>query len=490
MSEQVRSLVRSGVRTTLFGTMFGGLIQLITMIVLARLLLPADYGFFVIALAINALTVHFLSSAIERALVVVPDPNLLHGRGLMVASSLFAVAVVVFGLTSFLKWALGWQVDLRALAIVLAGQALAGVAVPSRALLRRNLRFGPVISSELMALVCGNLLTATVLAVLGYGPLALAIALSVSFFIQSTWMLVLSPNGVLQPRFRQLGDLPRLLKEVAKPTTLEAINGQVAPLIVSSVLGPVPLGLYNRVYNIITLPLQLLVSSVNRVLLSSLVSVVSEPAQYRRAVHLMVRAASGLITPLALGLAGASQSFVDVVLGPTWLSAAPIIPFLAVAVWGSMLGGVLGQSAESIGRFGARARIQAATTGTLVAAVFLGSFWGIKGVAAGTMVSGVLYAVLNIWLVARIVDGRVITIVRWCIPGLIAGASSFFAASAVQWTNWVAMPLLMLILQMAASAAAAFLVLFLLDREFVLNLSSLFLPTRTDAWIRRMLSRD
>ncbi|QNE32448.1 oligosaccharide flippase family protein [Sphingomonas sp. NBWT7] len=489
MTEQLQSRVRTGVRTTMIGTLLGGAIQLITMVVLARLLVPADYGFFVVALSINALSVQFLSSAIERAMVVEQDATLLHGRGLMVAGGLTAVALLVFAFTALVRWSLGWQVDLWLLAIVLAGQSLSGLATPSRALLRRQLRFGPLIGSELTALICGNLLTASALGWLGFGGFALATAQSVSFLISGTWILMMAPEGVYRPRFRRLGTLPRLMKDVAKPTVLEALNGQVAPLVVSSVLGPAPLGLYNRVYNIVTFPVQLLVGSVNRVLLSSLVSVASDPVLFRGAVHLMVRAASGLITPLALGLAGSNLTFVAVVLGPKWMSAAPIIPFLAVAVWGTMFGGVLGQSAESIGRFGARARIQAATTGSLVVALPLGSFWGLEGVAIGTMLSCLLYAGLNMRLTAGMLNESVGTIVRWSSPGWCAGASCFLAARAVQWSGGTVPPIAMLVAQMLACGTAAFLALFVLDRDLLFHISSLLLPKRGDAWIRQRLSR-
>jgi PST family polysaccharide transporter len=489
MTEELQSRVRTGVRTTMIGALLGGVLQLTTMVVLARLLVPADYGFFVVALSINALSVQFLSSAIERAMVVEQDATLLHGRGLMVASGLAAVAFLVFAFTAFVRWSLGWQVDLRVLAIVLAGQSIAGSATPSRALLRRHLRFGPVIGSELTALICGNLLTATALAWAGFGAFALAIAQSVSFLVSGAWILTMAPEGLRRPRFGRLGNLPRLMKDVAKPTVLEALNGQVAPLVVSSVLGPVPLGLYNRVYNIVTFPVQLLVGSVNRVLLSSLVSVAGDPVQYRGAVHLMVRAASGLITPLALGLAGANLTFVAAVLGPKWLSAAPIIPFLAIAIWGTMFGGVLGQSAESIGRFGARARIQAATTGSLIVALPLGSFWGLEGVAIGTMLSCLLYAGLNMRLAAGMLSESVGTIVRWALPGWCAGAGCFLAARAVQWSGGAVPPVAMLIAQMIGCATAAFLALFVLDRDLLFHISSLLLPKRGDAWIRRVLSR-
>lgn len=478
MTEKLQARVRSSVRVSLVGALTSGLIQFVTMAVLARLLGPTDYGFFVVALSVNALSVQFVSSAAERAMVVEADATSLHGRGVAVALCLLGVAVTTLAVSAAIKWASGWQIDLRVLSLVLAGQALAGLGSASRALLRRSLRFGAVIGSEITGLLLGNLGTGVMLAWLGFGPFALALAQSVQFIVTAGWMLAMAPEGAWPPRFDNLGALPKTFIGVMKPTTLEAVNGQVAPLAVSAVLGAVSLGLYNRLYSVITFPVQMLVSSANRALFSSLATVAEDDASYRNGVRLLVRAAAAIITPLSMGLAGASYSFVAVVLGPKWLSAAAIVPFLALAVWGTMYGGALGQSAEVRARFNERAMIQALTTGVLVVAVLLGSRWGLGGVAAGTMASCLLYAFLNMWLAAKMVDENIRVVVRWSLPGLAAGITCFSMAHLIQWMAGGMLPVLTLAMQVAVSAIVTLLTLFFLDREILRHALMLVVPRR------------
>jgi O-antigen/teichoic acid export membrane protein len=490
MSESLQSRVRSSVRMTMMATFASAAVQATTMVVLARLLGPVDYGFFILAISINGLSTQFVTSATERAMVIEPDARTLEGRSIPTMLFLALVAGTVFAVVAIIKQLTGWNVQLGVLAIVMSGQAMNGLAVMPRALLRREIRFGPLVASELTGLIVGNLLTAAVLGWLGFGAYALALAAFMQNVVSTVWMLILAPRGTLRPRFGQLGGLAKTLYGVMKPSTLEAVNGQVSPLVVSSVLGPVSLGLFNRVYNLTTLPIQLLVSSVNRVIISTLVSVSDDAARLRRATELMVRGASAMVTPLAFGLAGAGVNFTSVVLGAKWTAAIPIVPFLAIAAWGNMLGSLFGQLLDSVQRFNAKARIQAIST-TLLAVLLLasGAFWGLLGVSVGAMLAGVLFLLLYIGVTADIVATSRRAVLGWLVPGAVAGAACFVVSRVEGRVLPTAPHAAVLVLQIVSCGAAALFVLITLDRETLMTFSRLLLPTWVDALATRLLVR-
>lgn len=488
MSKPLAHRVSSSVRLTMGVTLAAGVIQLITMAVLARLLDPIDYGTYVVALSIGALSTQFLASVAERSMAIEPNVALLNGRSVSAALAIAAIGTLVLGFVAIVKETTGWRVDLGVLAVVFASQTIGALALMPRALLRRELRFGPIVVSELLGQFLGSLCTAAVLAWLGFGAYALALAGIVQAGVIAVWMLVLAPPGVLRPRFRRLGGLPAIFFGMLKPTTLEAVNGQISPLVVSSVLGPVQLGLFNRIYNIVTMPVQLLISSVNRVLISTLVAVADDLERRRRSAQFMIRAASALIAPMALGLAGSGDSFIAVLLGPKWLSAAPIVPFLAVAVWGNMLGAVLGQLAEAVQRFDHKARIQGISTISLILVLLGGSPWGLVGVAIGAMVAAMLFALLYIYLSASILELQVRVVMGWLLPGAVAGAACFASGRVIGWALASESPALTLIFQIAACGAVTTVVLVALDRPFLLDLSGLLLPRRVNALALRLLA--
>lgn len=489
MTAEVGDRIRSSVKITLVATVLSGIIQAATMVVLARLLEPQDYGFYVVCLSINALSTAFLMSVVERAMVIEGDGFAPSGRSLPLMLGLLLISLTALAICALIKTLTGWAIDLRILAIVLAVQAISGIAIVPRARLRKQLQFGRIVTGEVIGQVLGNFLTAAVLASLGFGSFALATGFAVGFATSTLWML--AGTGIFAKfggcRTDGFGPLARTVGGVIRPASVEALNGQISPLVVSSLLGAVSLGLFNRVYTIVTLPVQLMISSLNRVLISALVTVSDDLERRRRGAQMMLRMAAALVTPLTFGVAGSSHAFVATVLGPKWTSAAAIVPFLAIAVWGNMIGALLGQLAESVRRFNDKTRVQAIATTILVGAMIVGAHWGMIGIAAGAMVAGLALAMLYVRLAADILETPARTIIRWFVPSWIAGIAAAASATLVGYLLPGKEPPIVLAAQVAACGGAAALSYALIDRALVMEISRMLLPSRVDAIVRRLL---
>lgn len=484
MSDDLQRRVRSSVKIALGGTVASAVVQAGTMVLLARLLGPLDYGFFIVCLSINALSVSFLTSVIERAMVVEADAETLVGRAVPLVLLLLGVAAITVGTVAAVRLWTGWHVDLRVLVIILGAQVVGGLAIVPRALARRDVRFGQIISSELCALLFGNFLTAAILAWSGFGPFALAFGFAIQIAVTTIWMVSCYPRAICAMRFVHLGGLSETVFGVVKPAVLEAINGQISPLVVSAALGPVPLGLFNRLYNLVTLPVQLMVSSLSRVMISAFVAVAEDAERRLRVANMTLRAASALITPLSFGLAASGHAFVATVLGDKWLGAAPIVPFLAVAVWANMLGNLLSQLAEAGRRFNDKAKIQAISIVVLIVSLLLGSRGGLIGVAMGTMVAALVYLSLYLLLTASIVQVTRRTVFLWLVPGLVTGGTCYAVALGIGWAIAGSAQLIVLGGQIAGCGITTMTLLVALDRSLVLTLSDTMLPKRLGGLVR------
>lgn len=488
MRETASSRLRVSVKLTFLATALSGVIQAATMVLLARLLGPVDYGFYIVCLSINALSVSFFISALERAMVIEPDETALTGRAVPLFLFLCAVGCVAIAICGAIRGLTGWQVDLRVLAIMLGAQALAGLASVPRAILRRRLTFGRIVGGELCGQLLGSFALAAVLASAGWGAFALAFGFATAQLVAAGWVLTTASSGLLRPRIGDLGSLLRTMWGVVKVAALEAVNGQITPVAVTSVLGVVALGLFNRVYNLVTLPVQLLVSSVNRVMISGLVAVADDAERRRAAMRTLMRVVSTIITPLALGVAGAGHTFVAVVLGDKWMAAVPIIPLLSIAVVGNMMGTVLGQLVEAVQRFNDKVRVQALSTLGLVTSLLIGGAWGLVGVASGAAAGALLFFVLYLRLTCTIIAVPFGTLLRWLLPSWVAGAASFAAARGVEMLLAGSAGLYaMLAAQIAACGAAAGIAMMLLDPALLIDLSRMLLPAPAHRLIVRFV---
>lgn len=489
MSDALGTRIRSSVKITFAATIVSGLVQALTMVVLARLLGPSDYGYYAVALSISGVTVGFVASALERAMIVEPNAETLRGRSILVTALLATLAVVTTIACGMIAHLTGWAIKLDILVIICATQALASIAIVPRAFLRRGFSFSRIAGGELAGLILGSGLAAIVFATLHYGPYALAIGFVVTNMVSTAFVLWKPPSGMLRLNVRDMGHLLHTATGMVKVAGLEAVHGSLSPIVLSASLGPAPLGLFNRIYNIVMLPVQLLTTSMSRVMVSGMVAVADDLARLKRASRMLLRIATALMTPLAFGIAGSSEAFTGTMLGPKWLVAAPLIPIMAVAVWCNMIGSLFGVLAESVRLFNDKLRIQAMSTGALIVCLLTGSNWGLTGVAAGASLASLFFFGMYARLAVRILEMKWSELLGWFVPGWSAGVVAFGASGLVQLGFGGHPYPLVLAAQIVACGIGTLICYIVVDRRLLSELSSAIFPGKISMIVDRVLAR-
>lgn len=294
-------------------------------IVLARLLTPADYGMFALALSIQLAGQRLAELGMPAALIGQADEPSAEQQaavaGAMLSTSLL-VSGTLFAVAFALMPALG--VDSEALRVV----AVAGVAMPfysargvPTALMERNLRFGRVALVEAADTLTFNAF-ALVGALAGLGAFSLAGAVPVGALASMIAAWALQPFA-RRPRLR-LDPLRPMLRFGAQITLVQAINvmqevGFVTAL--TAVGGSASAGFYAMAKRLFSFPIAL----------TGAVSRVSFPALSRSHGLRPGRAAkAALYTTIIAGLplalvAGAVQPLIGVVLGDTWMPTSDVV---------------------------------------------------------------------------------------------------------------------------------------------------------------------
>lgn len=294
-------------------------------VVLARLLTPADYGMFALALSIQLAGQRLAELGMPAALIgQANEPSAeqqaamggaMLSTSLLVSGTLFAVA---FALAPALDF------DSEALRVV----AVAGVAMPlysaravPTALLERHLQFGRVALVEAADTLTFNAF-ALAGALAGFGAFSLAGAVPVGALASMAAAWALQPF-TRRPRLR-LDPLRPMLKFGAQITLVQAINvmqevGFVAAL--TAVGGSASAGFYAMAKRLFSFPIAL-TGAVARVSFPALSrSHGLRPSRAARAA-LYTTIVAGL--PLAL-VAGAVQPLIGVVLGDTWMPTSDVV---------------------------------------------------------------------------------------------------------------------------------------------------------------------
>jgi O-antigen/teichoic acid export membrane protein len=367
-------------------------LQLLTVgvtVLLARLLTPADYGMFALALSIQLAGQRLAELGLPAALIGQADEPSVDQQtavagaalstSLLLSATLFAVA---FALTP----ALG--VDSEALRVIaVAGLAMpfyAGRAVPT-ALMERRLRFGRVALVEAADTLTFNAFAlAGAIAGLGAFSLAGAVPVGALASMAAAWAL---QSFARRPALR-LDPLRPMLKFGAQVTLVQGINvvqevGFVTAL--TAIGGSAAAGFYAMAKRLFSFPIAL----------TGAVSRVSFPALSRsRGMRASRAASAALYTTIIAGLplalvAGAVQPLIQVVLGDTWMPTSDVVlagslgMMVAASANATMVGYALAEGA--VGSIVAAAAVQ--TLLSFVLAIALTSPLGETGIGLAVTAS-------------------------------------------------------------------------------------------------------
>jgi polysaccharide transporter, PST family len=388
------TLAAQGVRVAL---------QFASVVVLARLLSPEDFGLVAMVTAVigvaDLVRDFGLSSAAVQS-VTLEDEERTNLFWVNLALGV-ACTVVIVAARPLIVAAYGEPritPVILALAVVFT---LSGANTQYRSDLTRRMRFAALSASDIAAQAAG-IAVAVVIALLGHGLWALvaqqltaAVTALVVNVLTVRWLPGLPRRGVPMRRFFRFG------AGLFSTQFLTYLTKNVDNVALGIVYGPVPLGFYSRAYQLLMMPLNQINAPMTNVALPVLSRIQHDDDAYQRYLERAQLVACYLTTTLFAVAAGLSAPLVLLLFGSGWTAVAPIFAILAI-------GGVFRSVAQiaywiylSRGETGAQLRLILWTRPIMIAIILAGLPWGTIGVAIGHSVAYFLY-----WLVSLVAVGR------------------------------------------------------------------------------------
>src|SRR5215469_1517829 len=355
-----------------------------TTVVVARVLLPADYGLVgLAALYINLLTL-FSEFGIGNAVVTLQD---LTGDQL---SQLNSLSLFV-GLAGFLISASGAKLlgkffrapDLPLVVIVLSlGFVISGVRTVPYSLLQKELRF------KLLAFIEGlqgifQALVTLVLAFLGFRYWALVLGI-LSFSVTPTCLTLLwRRQSFAFPKLSSIRKAVHYSRRILIGRLCWASYDNSDFIVAGRVLGEAPLGAYTLAWTLAQTPLEKLTTLINRVTPSVFAKIQSDSLALRRYLLNISGFMALVVFPAVIGIALVADEFVPVILGPKWNGA--ILPLELLALHALIRSNVilLTPLLNAIGE--ERSVMWNSLIAMIVLPIpfYIGSHWGTVGIALG-----------------------------------------------------------------------------------------------------------
>ena len=306
-------------------------IGIVSVVILARLLVPADFG--LVAMATTIIAIIELLSAFNFDMALIQSQQATRAQYDTAWTLNVAIAAVCALLVAAAAFPAGaFYGDSRlgpimlwlALATWIRGFENVGV-VAFRKELQLNREFQLLLTKRIGVF----LVTISIaLATRSYWALVLGIlAGSVGSVVLSYRFHPFRPRFDLTAR----GELLHFSKWMVFNNVIGTLASRAADLIIGKSLGLGPLGLFNLAHEISNLPSTELSAPVNRAVYPGYAKVASDPARLT-AQFLDVLGLTALLTaPAAFGIAAVAPLLIPLLLGDAWRDAVPLMEILALS---------------------------------------------------------------------------------------------------------------------------------------------------------------
>ncbi|MCK0206427.1 lipopolysaccharide biosynthesis protein [Starkeya koreensis] len=377
-------------------------IDMLALVVMARLLTPADFGLVALAASVLLIASAVTDIPVAHALVqrdsIEPQDidtaftlNLARGLAVMLIIGLAAGPMV------------GIYEDARLAPILYALSLvplLTALASPALVHFQRRIEYGPTARSQLVGKFCGVLVAlATALATHSYW--ALIVGQLASAFISTAVTYRYAPY---RPRLRLggAGDILKFTGWLTASRIISTLNLQSDRFFIGHMLGKSQLGQYTMGSDIASIATYTFANPIMQTMFGGFSRLQSEAGRLRAAYLKGQQVLVIFLLPLGVGLSVVADRLVPLVLGPNWDAAVTVIVWLGPVVALQVLYLPLMSLSMAMGRPGVVTLREAINLGCRLPATLAGAwYYGLLGAVVARSVGGAFIIFLTLTLARR-----------------------------------------------------------------------------------------
>ncbi len=317
MSAGVYTIIAQGATTAI---RMGGLM------ILARIISPADFGLIAKVASIVGLTTLIGDFGVSLPIIQNKsiDQRQLSGLFWVIIFVGLSLAAIVACMAPVIAW---FYQDARVVSVALMSAATLVLRTPSThhsAMLRRRLQFGRLAVVEISAALV-SILVAIAFALQGFSYWALLFQ-TMAFAITSTIVSWLSTRWMpdFHFAFGEIKDKLKMGSEFTAGTMLNYLSRKGDNILIAKVWGEAQCGFYTKAYGLLLLPLRQIAGPMGKVAVPALSRLQDQPERYKSFFYKGCTISFVLQIPITIFAAFAANEIVLAMLGPKWAAAVPI----------------------------------------------------------------------------------------------------------------------------------------------------------------------
>jgi PST family polysaccharide transporter len=430
---ELRRLAVRGAGFTVFAHGLGFAIQMIAIVVLARLLTPADFGLTAMVTTFSLLLANVGLNGFTEAILQRDEID--HG----LASNLFWIntgigvsLTIAFASAGPLLANLYGDPRVALVTVVMSLTILfTSLSVLHLALLKRAMRFSVVSTNDFLARVAA----VSVSIVLGWaawgywalvgGAVALPLVTCIAAWSACRWLPGL-------PRRRAgTGPMVRFAMNTYARFAASYFSWNLDNLLIGWRFGPASLGFYKKAYDLFVMPTNQLSSPLTSVAVSALSRVAHDPAEHRRSYLSALSTLAFIGMGLGASLTVIGSDLILLLMGPGWEESGRIFTFFGPGIGIMLLYGTHGWLHLSLGRADRWFRWGLVEFGVIALLFLVALPWGPVGVALAWVAAYWLLTIPALWYAGQPAHLGIGALIGAVWKFVVASALAGFATAVI-----------------------------------------------------------
>jgi len=420
MSKSLTDKTISGLNWSFIGNNSMAVINIVVGIVLARLLVPRDFGLLGMTYIFTGLAELFVTLGMGSSVQRIKNLTKEHIRvatTITIISSIIVYFIFWFSAPNIAEF---YKED-RLISIIRVLSSLfiiQGFVTVSYNQIRRELDFKYILKINLSSFTLGYGILSSLLAFLGFGVWSLVYGRIASSIISALIIIMKVPVN-LNPLIRknEFKELAGFGSGISLSSLIFYASSNIDLLIVGKLLNSYMLGLYTRALNLMKESMSKITGGIYSVLFPAFAAVQDDSEKLRIAYLRTIKTVSYFVFPVLVSMIVTAEYVIKGLYGAKWGGAITSFQILGVA-------GILrttlpysGALAQATGRVYAEAMQQLVYFLILGGCVLFAIRFGIEGVAVSIVIASLWLFIAQSWLALKIIQSSWKEFFKAIIPG-------------------------------------------------------------------------
>ena len=433
MATQLRDKVTTGVAWSVAEKLGSMLMQMVVSIVVARLLMPEDFGVMAILTFFTALLVVVVDSGFSQTLIRKTEPTQSDYKSVFVFN--ISVSLLLYGIMVALSPVAASYYNLpiisRIAPVLFLLLPVNALCVIQNTILARQFRFATI-----------SRINFTSSAVAGVMAIAMAWCGCGVWSLVGQRLAQIASKAVLlwwHGSWRCEGEVSRKALVAMAPLSLSLMGtdiisylyNNISQLFIGKIYSTTTLGYYNQAQKLKELPVTSVVQSFQSVTYPALASVKDDKQKFADSYLRVLAITAAVIAPIMVGMVAVAEDMFSLLLGERWMPTVPYFKILSLSGLFYPISMIAYNVLKVAGNGGVILRLEIIKKSIMTAILALTIPHSVVAIAWGMVVMSVVEFVLNALCSLRFANLRALELFRTLIPIALLTTAMYLAVRIV-----------------------------------------------------------